>query len=105
MLTTRLAILAGAIFALALGPAVAQTTLTHTTSNLNLRAGPGKHYPVRTVIPAGAEIDVHSCGHVWCYASWAEHQGYVSHDYLVHHVTAEIPVIVHVTNVHYHSIF
>ena len=97
--------LAATTLYLSLAPAAAQTNLTHTSSNLNLRSGPGKHYPVKTIIPAGAEIDVHSCGRVWCYTSWAEHQGYVSHDFLIHHVAVELPVIVHVTNVHYHSIF
>jgi hypothetical protein len=73
--------------ALAAAPvAAAGVAFTHTTSNLNLRAGPGTHYPVREVIPAGAEIDVHSCGHTWCYTAWAGHQGYVSHDYLIHHM-------------------
>ena len=105
MLVCRAAVLAGALFGMSVTPVLADSSLTHTTSNLNLRAGPGKHYPVRIVIPSGAEIDVHSCGHVWCYTSWTTHQGYVSHDYLLHHVTVEIPAIVHVTNVHYHSIF
>jgi uncharacterized protein YraI len=108
MSTSRLIFLAGAVLALSLTPAAARihrTHLTHTTANLNLRAGPGTRYPIRTVIPAGGEIDVHSCGHMWCYMSWAGHQGYVNHDYLAHHVTVAIPVIVHVTHVHYHSIF
>ena len=96
---------AGATLILSLATANAQTTLTHTTSNLNLRAGPGTNYPIRTVIPRGAEIDVHSCGHVWCYTSWAVHQGYVSRDYLIHHVAAEVHTIVHVTTVHYHTIY
>ena len=63
--------------ALLLGTAPALADVTHTTSNLNLRAGPGTNYPVRRVIPAGAPIDVQSCGHIWCYALWASHQGYV----------------------------
>jgi uncharacterized protein YraI len=108
MSTSRMIFLAGAVLALYLTPAAAQIHqihLTHTTGNLHLRAGPGTRYPIRTVIPAGAEIDVHSCGHMWCYMSWAGHQGYVNHDYLAHHVTVAIPVIVQVTHVHYHSIF
>jgi uncharacterized protein YraI len=105
MLTSRKIFFAGAVLALSLTPAAAQTHRTHTTTDLNLRAGPGTRYPVRTVIPAGAAIDVHSCGNSWCYMSWAGHQGYVNHSYLAHHVTVVIPVIVHVTHVHYHSIF
>ena len=88
-----------------LAPMAAQAAVTHTTSNLNLRAGPGTNYPVRQVIPAGAAIDIHSCGHTWCYMAWAGHQGYVAHEYLMHHVVQMVAPVVHVTNVHYHSIF
>ena|SRR5271155_856278 len=105
MSLNRIAALGCIVSAFSLMPVAAEAAFTHSTSNLNLRAGPGKHYPVKKVIPAGAEIDVHSCGHTWCYTAWAGHQGYVSHDYLIHHVTVEVAPIVHVTNVHYHSIF
>ena len=105
MSLTRSLIVAGAFLAIGQGAAMAQVTATHVTSNLNLRAGPGKHYPVRKIIPSGAEIDVHSCGQEWCLVTWAGREGYASHDYLMHHVTEEIPAIVHVTHVHYHSIF
>jgi uncharacterized protein YraI len=105
MSLTRFAACSCILAATALAPVAAQAAFTHTTSNLNLRAGPGTHYPVRKVIPAGAAIDVHSCGHTWCYTAWAGHQGYVNHDYLIHHVTVEVAPVVHVTNVHYHSIF
>ena len=105
MSLNRFVALACAAFAISLAPIAAQAALTHTTSNLNLRGGPGTHYPVRKVIPAGAAIDVHSCGQSWCYTTWAGHQGYVNHDYLIHHVTVVITPVVHVTNVHYHSIF
>jgi uncharacterized protein YraI len=105
MSLARSLIVAGAFLAIGLGAAMAQATGAHVTSNLNLRAGPGTHYPVRNIIPSGSEIDVHSCGHEWCLVAWAGREGYVSHIYLMHHVAEEIPVIVHVTNVHYHSIF
>ena len=105
MTLSRFAAFSWILASTALAPAAAQAAVTHTTANLNLRAGPGTHYPVRNVIPAGAAIDVHSCGHAWCYTTWAGHLGYVNHDYLVHHVTVAVTPIVHVTNVHYHSIF
>ena len=76
---------AGAILVLSFATANAQATLTHTTSNLNLRGGPGTHYPIRSVIPAGTRIDVHSCGHEWCYTTWVGGRGYVNRDYLIHH--------------------
>ena len=105
MWSARSLIAASAFLAIGLGTATAQVTVTHVTSNLNLRAGPAKHYPVRTVIPSGAEIDVHSCGLDWCLAAWGGREGYVNRGYLIHHVAEEIPVIAHVTHVHYHSIF
>lgn len=105
MSTLRTTIVAGAILVFSLATANAQANLTHTTSNLNLRGGPGTQYPIRAVIPARAEIDVHSCGHQWCYTSWAARQGYVSRDYLIHHVATPVSVITHVTHVHYHTIY
>jgi uncharacterized protein YraI len=30
--------------------------ITHTTSNLNLRAGPGTHHRVKAIIPAGRQL-------------------------------------------------
>jgi uncharacterized protein YraI len=101
----RSVIVVGAFLAIGIGTAMAQVAVTHVTSNLHLRAGPGTHYPVRKIIPSGAEIDVQSCGEQWCLVTWAGREGYVNHGYLVHHVTEEIPVIVNVTHVHYHSIF
>lgn len=82
----------------------ARAAITHTTSNLNLRAGPGTHHRVKAIIPAGARIDIESCGHAWCYMAWAGHVGYVKHQYLMHHVTAEVPPLVHVTHVHKHGL-
>ena len=67
----------------------------HTTSNLNLRAGPGK-----AIVRAGAPIVIESCGDTWCYMAWAGHVGDVKHQYLVHHVTVEVASLVHVTHVH-----
>jgi len=93
---------------LALGSAFsvlpANAAMTHTTSNLNLRAGPGTHHRVKAIIPAGAPIDIQSCGDTWCYMAWAGHVGYVKHQYLMHHVTTEVPPLVHVTHVHKHGL-
>ena len=36
-----------------------EAAITHTTTNLNLRAGPGTHHRlVKAIIPAGAPIDI-----------------------------------------------
>ncbi|MCP4305591.1 MAG: SH3 domain-containing protein [bacterium] len=57
--------------------------LSTTTNNLNLRTGPGKQYRVQLVIPAGAQVDVISCGGVWCIVNFAGAPGYVSGEYLL----------------------
>lgn len=82
----------------------ANAAITHTTTNLNLRAGPGTHHRVKIIIPAGAPIDIESCGDTWCYMAWAGHVGYVKHQYLMHHVTEEVAPLVHVTHVHKHGL-
>ena len=68
----------------------AKAAITHTTSNLNLRAGPGTHHKVKAIILAGAAIDIESCGHTWCYMAWGGHVGYVKHQYLKHHVICDL---------------
>ncbi len=101
----RLAVLASALVgSLVFFALPATAAITHTTSNLNLRAGPGTHHKIKAIIPAGAPIDVESCGDTWCYMSWAGHVGYVNHQYLMHHVTVEVAPIVHVTHVHKHGL-
>ena len=55
----RLAILA-IVVGLAFSPLPASAAITHTTTNLNLRAGPGTHHRVKAIIPAGAPIDIES---------------------------------------------
>ena len=101
----RIAILASALaVGLVFSALPASAAITHTTSNLNLRAGPGTHHRVKAIIPAGAPIDIESCGEAWCYMAWAGHVGYVKHQYLMHHVTAEVPPLIHVTHVHKHGL-
>jgi uncharacterized protein YraI len=93
----RLGAFASAILGLWLCSAPADAALTHTTANLNLRGGPSTHYEVKSVIPAGARIDIHSCGDIWCYVRWAGHIGYVHSGYLRDHVTVVVaPLVVHV---------
>jgi uncharacterized protein YraI len=87
---------------LSLYSASSEAAVTHTSANLNLRAGPSMSHKVKAVIPAGAAIDIHSCGHTWCYMGWAGHEGYVHSDYLAHHVTVVVAPLVHVVHVHEH---
>jgi uncharacterized protein YraI len=63
-----------------------------TTSNLNLRTGPGKNYPVHTVIPAGSLVDVVSCGSEWCHVKWGGQVGYSDARWLVSHVKVAVPI-------------
>ncbi len=63
-----------------------------TTSNLNLRTGPGMNYPVHTVIPAGSLVDVVACGHEWCHLMWGGQVGYAHAGWLVSHVTVAVPI-------------
>ena len=101
----RIAVLASALaVGLVFCAPPANAAITHTTTNLNLRAGPGTHHRVKAIIPAGAPIDIESCGDTWCYMAWAGHVGYVKHQYLMHHVTVEVPPLVHVTHVHKHGL-
>jgi hypothetical protein len=74
----------------------------HFESELASRTG--THHRVKAIIPAGAPIDIESCGEAWCYMAWAGHVGYVKHQYLMHHVTAEVPPLIHVTHVHKHGL-
>jgi len=100
----RGSVLAGALVGLLFAALPATAAVTHTTSNLNLRGGPATHHEIKTIIPSGAPIDIHSCGQTWCYVTWAGHVGYVDHRYLVHHVTEEVQPLVHVTHVHKHGL-
>ena len=81
-----------------------EAAITHTTANLNLRSGPSTTHKVRAVIPAGAKINIHSCGHTWCYMGWAGHEGYVHSDYLKHHVTIVVAPLVPEVHVHEHHV-
>ena len=51
----RIAVLASALaVGLVFCAPPANAAITHTTTNLNLRAGPGTHHRVKAIIPAGA---------------------------------------------------
>ncbi len=63
-----------------------------TTSNLNLRTGPGMHYPVHAVIPAGSLVEVIACGHEWCHLKWGGTVGYSHAGWLVSHISVPVPI-------------
>ena len=47
-----------------------------TQSAINLRAGPGTHYPVVATIPGGAPVDVGGGTRGWCAVNFAGGSGY-----------------------------
>ena len=104
MASRHAAIFASTALGLCLYSAPSNAAVTHTTANLNLRSGPSTTHKVRAVIPAGAKINIHSCGHTWCYMGWAGHEGYVHSDYLVHHVTVVVAPLVPEVHVHEHHV-
>jgi len=82
----------------------AQAAFTHVTHNLNVRAGPDTSYHPIAIIPAGAMIDVLSCGAIWCHVHWASHVGYVNGYYLSTHVTVAVAPLTHVHHVVTHHV-
>lgn len=68
---------------LMLGSFTAQAA-TYSTSNVNMRAGPGVNYARIGVIPAGRRVHVQNCtrGGRWCRVSFRRHGGWVSSGYL-----------------------
>lgn len=55
-----------------------------TTTDLNLRAGPGTDYPVVDMIPGGARLRIEGCiaGYNWCSVVWRGEYGWAQGDYL-----------------------
>jgi uncharacterized protein YraI len=46
------------------------------SGSVNMRSGPGTAYPRITTIPAGARVEVYSCGGGWCQVFYAGYNGY-----------------------------
>jgi uncharacterized protein YraI len=55
--------------------------VTVTSTNLNLRAGPGSEFPVLAVVPRGTSLDA-ECGHEWCRVRMERGSGYAARFYL-----------------------
>jgi len=74
------AVLCGTL--LASSPAFAEPGFL--SASVNLRAGPGTHYPALLVIPAGAPLEIIGClsGYGWCDVAWGDNRGWVSGRYL-----------------------
>jgi uncharacterized protein YraI len=80
----HLRILAIAAAAMLAGSTLASAQEAFTTSDVNMRAGPGSRYPVVTTIPSDREVIIHGClsNWDWCDVSWRRNRGWVFSDYL-----------------------
>jgi uncharacterized protein YraI len=80
----HLRILAFAATAMLASSTWASAQEAFTTSDVNMRAGPGSRYPVVTTIPADREVFIHGClsNWDWCDVSWRRNRGWVFSDYL-----------------------
>lgn len=76
-LASALTCVIGASAASAAAPAVA-------TTNVNLRAGPSTHFPVVSVVPAGAALVTLGClpGYTWCDVNFAGTRGWLAARYI-----------------------
>jgi hypothetical protein len=52
------------------------------TSNLNLRGGPGPAFPVITMMPVGATVEIETCTDSWCRVKYSGQRGYANRDFL-----------------------
>ena len=72
----------GAAAALMLsGSAYAQSTVTAAT-DLNIRSGPGSHYPVVGMIDVNGRADLRGCNGNWCQVSYRGAEGWAYGRYL-----------------------
>jgi uncharacterized protein YraI len=67
------------------GAALAEA-LAFTTTDLNIRTGPGASYQRFGTIQEGDRVTVHGCltGYNWCDVSWSGERGWVSGNYLAY---------------------
>ncbi len=75
-----LVLLCGAL----LVPFAASAETGFASTRVNLRAGPGTHYPVLAVVPSMASVHILGCldGYSWCDVTWGVTRGWVSARYL-----------------------
>lgn len=68
-------------------PAFAFAAPGYTRANVYMRAGPGIGYPIVTIIPERAPVEIYGClaDRAWCDLSWDGYRGWVSANYLVYY--------------------
>ncbi|WP_264775294.1 SH3 domain-containing protein [Deinococcus aetherius] len=63
-------------------PAPGGGTTRHTTTSLNLRAGPSAQSAKVATLPSGTAVRLVSCSSGWCRVQWNGRGGYVSQTHL-----------------------
>lgn len=53
-----------------------------TTTNVNMREGPGTNYPVVAVLRTGDQVHVNRCRASWCLVDFGRDRGWVSQSFL-----------------------
>lgn len=53
-----------------------------TTTNVNMREGPGTNYPVVAVLRTGDQVQVNRCRVSWCLVDFGRDRGWVSQSFL-----------------------
>ena len=85
------------IIGMALGfPVAAMAEQAHTTTAVNLRAGPDADYPLVRWVPEGSAVEVHGClgDFQWCDVEVYGDRGWMHANYLVYpYRSADVPII------------
>ncbi|MBN9672034.1 SH3 domain-containing protein [Roseibium aggregatum] len=68
----------------AFAPTGASAATAVVMTDLNMRAGPGTHYPVVRVLPGSASVVIYGCtaGTTWCDVGFGPDRGWVSASYI-----------------------
>jgi len=92
----RLLVFFATIFAGVLGTSAGAFAYSaHTTTNLNVRSGPGTGFHRVATLPAGTRVDVRSCQGSWCDIRTSNVRGWASANHLSRsHVVMPPPVVV-----------
>jgi uncharacterized protein YraI len=85
-MTRNMKFLAALLLSTTAIPAAASADTARVTTDLTMRAGPGRDFPAVGAIGDGARVNVHGCvnGYRWCDASWHGLRGWLDADYLTY---------------------
>lgn len=73
-----------AFLALIAAPVSARATPGYTSADVHMRAGPEIGYPIVTIVPERAQVEIHGClaDYAWCDVSWGGYRGWIFSHYL-----------------------